>query len=190
MSNVSSASGADDWPTLETERLILRQHRQSDTDAFCAMMADDELARFITEKGRGEDRGTAWRGMAMAVGHWTLKGFGFFAVEEKATGHYVGRVGPWEPEGWPQIECGWTIARPHWGKGYAPEAAIAAIRWTFAQFPDVPRIISLIDERNDKSAAVARKIGETRTDETLNFWGVDIPVWAADRKDWLARFGA
>ena len=83
-----------------------------------------------------------------------------FSVDEKKTGDWVGRVGPWKPEGWPSLECGWAIAKDHWGKGYAPEAAIASVNWIFETFPDLPRIISLIDPGNANSQAVARKIGK------------------------------
>ena len=176
-------------PIIETDRLILRGFRLSDTDAFCEMMADDEIARFVTVEGRGQDRQTAWRSMAMVVGCWTLRGHSMFAVEEKATGAFVGRVGPWQPEGWPGLECGWTIARPHWGKGYAPEAAIAAIRWIFQTYPDLPRIISLIDPLNTNSHAVAQKVGEAPTDEIFELWGKRLVIWAADRNAWLERFG-
>lgn len=179
-----------DVPVLETERLILRGFRQSDTDEFCAMMDDDEVARFITLDGKAQDRATAWRAMAMVVGAWALKGHAFFAVEERDTGAFVGRVGPWEPEGWPGLECGWTIARPHWGKGYAPEAAIAAMRWTFARYRDLPRIISTIAPDNANSQAVARKIGERETGETFELWGLSLNIWAAEREPWLERFGA
>ncbi|MEO0974030.1 MAG: GNAT family N-acetyltransferase [Pseudomonadota bacterium] len=177
-------------PRLETERLILRGLTEQDTDAFATMMADDELARFITPQGKGQDRQDAWRSMATVIGHWALRGYGFFAVEEKATGEFVGRVGPWQPEGWPGLECGWTIARPHWGKGFAGEAAIASVRWIFAQRPDLHRIISVIDPNNENSKVVARKIGEVDTGERTVFWGNTLEVWGAPREEWLARFGA
>lgn len=177
-------------PRLETTRLILRGLAPADTDAFCAMMADDEVARFITPAGRGLPRDEAWRSMATVVGHWALRGYGFFAVEEKATGAFVGRIGPWQPEGWPGLECGWTIARGFWGRGYATEAAIASIRWIFAQQPSLARIISVIDPDNLASQGVARRIGERDTGERFVFWGNELQVWAAEREAWLERFGA
>ncbi|MEM9387451.1 MAG: GNAT family N-acetyltransferase [Pseudomonadota bacterium] len=178
-----------DVPRIETERLILRGLENRDTDAFCEMMANDEVARFITPQGKGIGRGDAWRSMATVVGHWALRGYGFFAVEEKATGQFVGRVGPWQPEGWPALECGWTIARPYWGKGYASEAAIAGVRWIFAQQPELTRIISVIDPGNEASKAVARKIGERDSAERWEFWGATLEIWECPREQWLARFG-
>jgi RimJ/RimL family protein N-acetyltransferase len=174
---------------IETDRLILRPILPEDAELYLAMMGDRDFARFLTPDGKAQDRAGAWRGFATVVGHWAIRGYGFFSVLEKSTGAVVGRVGPWMPEGWPALECGWGIAPAHWGKGYAPEAAIAAIGWTFARFPDLPRIISLIDPANEKSQAVARKVGEARTGEVFEFWGLKLDIWAADRREWLARFG-
>ncbi|GAB4522292.1 MAG: GNAT family N-acetyltransferase [Amphiplicatus sp.] len=174
---------------LETNRLMLRPLAPEDADAYCAMMADPDFARFLTPDGAPQDRAAAWRGFATLIGHWTIRGYGMFAVIEKDTGAVVGRVGPWMPEGWPGLEAGWGIAPGRWGRGYAPEAAIAAIRWTFERFPELDRIISLIDPRNENSQAVARKIGEANTGETFRFWGLSLDIWAAGRAGWLARFG-
>jgi len=124
------------------------------------------------------------------LGHGQIRGFGFFSVEEKATGAWVGRVGPWMPEGWPSLECGWGIKSEYWGKGYAPEAAIAAVRWIFEQFPELPRVISLIDPANTNSQAVARKIGESHQGEVFELWGHRLDVWSAERETWLDKFGS
>jgi RimJ/RimL family protein N-acetyltransferase len=176
-------------PVLQTSRLILRGFTAEDTGEFSAMLADDDVARFITPDARALDRAEAWRAMATTVGHWVLRGYGFFAVQERASGRLIGRVGPWQPEGWPGLECGWTIAKPWWGRGYAPEAAVAAMRWTFEQFPGLPRIISVIDPQNLASKAVARKVGETRTDEVFDYRGHTLEIWAARRQEWWPRFG-
>ncbi|MBB5517819.1 GNAT family N-acetyltransferase [Amphiplicatus metriothermophilus] len=174
---------------LETERLLLRPLAPEDVDAYCAMMAHPDAARFLTPDGKPQDRPAAWRGFATLIGHWAIRGYGMFAVVEKDSGDVVGRVGPWMPEGWPGLECGWGIAPERWGRGYAPEAAVAAIRWTFDRFPDLPRIISVIDPRNENSQAVARKIGQEKTGEAFSFWGLSLDIWAVEREAWLARFG-
>ena len=93
------------------------------------------------------------------------------------------------PEGWPGLECGWGIKSEHWGKGYAPEAAIGAVKWTFDQFPDLSRIISVIDPSNTNSQAVAKKIGEENSGEIFEFWDFKLDIWAADREAWLEKFG-
>ena len=91
-------------------------------------MQDAETCRFI---GGQQPRALAWRGFLTMVGAWHIQGFAMFSVLEKATGAWVGRVGPWQPDGWPGPEVGYTIVRAAWGKGYAPEAAAAAMDWAF-----------------------------------------------------------
>jgi RimJ/RimL family protein N-acetyltransferase len=176
--------------TIETERLRLRPFAPDDIAAHFAMMSDAEVAQYLTPDGKPPAKAAHWRSGATMIGHWAIRGFGFFSVVERRTGDWVGAVGPWEPEGWPSTECGWGIDRAHWGKGYAGEAAIAAIRWIFAQKPGLDRIISLIAPANAKSQAVAAKIGETRTGEEFAVTpDIRAEIWAADRRDWLNRFG-
>lgn len=174
---------------LETERLILRPLAPADAEAHVAMMAEPQVAAFLTFDGKPQGRDEAWRQFASYLGHWSIRGFGFFSVFEKAGGAWVGRVGPWAPEGWPGIETGWGVAPAFQGKGYASEAARATIRWTFAARPDLARMISLIDPKNAASQAVARKVGEQKTGETFGLQGLKLDIWAASRAEWLARFG-
>ncbi|MEO1014001.1 MAG: GNAT family N-acetyltransferase [Pseudomonadota bacterium] len=175
---------------IETERLTLRRMTAADAEPFCALMGDPEVAQFLTTDGKPQPYPTAWRSFASMLGHWEIRGYGMFSVIEKATGDWIGRIGPWRPAGWPSLECGWSVAKAHWGKGYAPEAAIASIRWMFAEFPDLPRVISLIDPKNANSQAVAGKVGEVETDEEFLFDGtVRLKIWAAERHSWLERFG-
>lgn len=174
---------------IETERLLLRPLGPQDCEAHMAMMGDPDVAATLYPGGKAPSRADLWRQFASYLGHWQIRGFGWFAVEDKSTGAWLGRVGPWRPEGWPGLECGWTIHPAHWGKGYAPEAAVAAIIWTFHQFPDLPRIISTIDPANVKSQAVAAKIGEEKTGEVFEFLGFTLDIWAAERRAFLARFG-
>jgi len=103
-------------PTLETARLRLREWRESDVDPYLELTSDPEAMRHL---GGGEtmDRDLTWRNIALILGHWALRGYGFWAVEEKATGAFAGRVGLWYPEGWPEMEVGWALLRKHWGKG-------------------------------------------------------------------------
>jgi RimJ/RimL family protein N-acetyltransferase len=174
---------------IETERLLLRPLAPEDCEAHIAMMLDPAVAAMLSPTGGPQPRHDLWRQFASYLGHWDIRGFGWFSVEEKKTGAWVGRVGPWMPEGWPGLECGWSIARPYWGQGYAPEAAVAAIKWTFDQFPELPRIISVIAPANANSQAVARKVGEENTGEPFELWGLKLDIWAAERGTWLARFG-
>ncbi|WP_372884696.1 GNAT family N-acetyltransferase [Shimia sp.] len=141
-------------PTLETERLILRAIREDDI-AFEKEFLASDAARFV---GGPMPAHRAWRAMAMMIGHWALRGFGFWALEEKAGGGYMGRVGLWYPDGWPEREVGWTLMPHAWGRGFATEAAIAArshaydiLGWQTA--------ISQIAPENHASKAVARRLG-------------------------------
>ena len=99
---------------LETERLLLRQWRLDDFDTYEKMCADEEIMRYIG--GKTFSRIEAWRHMAYLVGHWELLGYGHFAVEEKASGRFIGRIGFLNPGGWPGFEIGWTLAREAWAR--------------------------------------------------------------------------
>lgn len=173
-----------DVPRLETPRLLLRGWREEDLPGFAAMMADPEVARFLTGDQAPQDRPTAWRTMALFVGHWALRGYGLFAVEEKATGAFVGRVGAWQPECWVGFELGWGLAREHWGKGYALEAARAAGDWAFARF-NLPELVSLIHTANAASARLAQRLGMKVSHETIHA-GMPHAVWKISRADWAA----
>lgn len=141
---------------VETERLLLRQLREPDLNAHTEMMGDPEVVKFLG--GSPLDRAQSWRTMAGILGHWTLRGFGFWALEEKATGAFVGRGGLWFPEGWPMLEVGWTLARPHWGKGYATELGRAALKVAWEQ--GATEVCSLIMPDNHRSIRVAERLGE------------------------------
>ena len=175
---------------IETDRLVLRPPEPRDVEAHIAMMQALAVAAVLSPTQEPQERSGLWRQFAGILGHWQIRGFGFFSVEEKATGAWIGRVGPWMPEDWPGLECGWTIHPDHWGKGYAPEAAIASVRWAFGQFPDLVRIISVIEPQNANSQAVAKKIGEENTGEIFEYMGYRLDIWAAGREFWLERFGA
>src|SRR5262245_38654649 len=106
--------------TLETPRLILRMFREDDFEPYASLCADPEVMRYLSG-GNTLRRGEAWRHMAMIVGHWHLKGYGIWAVAERETGRLLGRIGFFNPEGWPGFELGWVLGKEHWGKGYATE---------------------------------------------------------------------
>lgn len=141
-------------PTLETERLFLRAFREEDFESEADFFAS-ERSRFV---GGPLPRHQVWRAVAGMIGHWHLRGFGFWALEEKATGRYLGRVGLWAPDGWPEPEIGWSLQEHAEGRGIAREAAEVArayaydsLGWTTA--------ISLIVVGNDRSEALAQRLG-------------------------------
>ncbi|NWG54181.1 MAG: GNAT family N-acetyltransferase [Hydrogenophilaceae bacterium] len=170
-------------PQLETERLILRGWRRDDIAPFAAMMAQPEVARFLTADQRPQDLAAAWRTLSAFLGHWALRGYGLYAVEEKASGAFVGRVGLWNPEGWTGLELGWGLDRRYWGKGYATEAARAAGCWAFqALRPE--RLISLIHVDNVASQNVAMRLGAKPGAATLHA-GMPHVIWAVAQADWF-----
>ncbi len=142
---------------FKTERLLMRLWRESDFQAYAAYYADEELARFV---GGQMSRDKAWRHFAAVVGHWSLKGFGFWAVEELASGELVGCVGLWEPEGWPELELGYWLTKAAQGKGYAMEAALAARNYAFDEL-GADTLVSYIDPKNAPSIRLASRMGAT-----------------------------
>jgi len=171
------------WPGIETERLILRQWRASDIADNTAMLGDPLSARFITaDRKPVTETMVGWRNAAIMAGHWVLYGFGMFVVEEKSSGKFVGRVGPFYPPVWPGFEVGWGIANAFRGKGYAVEAARAAINWSFATF-ELDEIIHCIDAENSASRAVARRLGATKDGETV-LLGHACDLWVTHRGTW------
>jgi RimJ/RimL family protein N-acetyltransferase len=157
-------------PPLETERLLLRGFEERDFDAYAAMMADPDVTRYLAD-GRPLGRADAWRQMAMFAGHWALRGFGVWAVEERATGAFVGRIGCFEPEGWPEFEIAYTLARPAWGRGYAREGAAAALAHAWETLQRTA-VVSVIRPENAASIRVATSLGATLHGEVEFFGGV------------------
>src|SRR5271157_6272193 len=100
---------------LETERLTMRMFRETDFDDYAEMCGDADVMKYLG--GATMSRLEAWRSMANVLGHWQLRGFGLWAVQERESGELVGRVGCWQPEGWPEMEIAWTLRRRSGGQG-------------------------------------------------------------------------
>ncbi|MFC4906366.1 GNAT family N-acetyltransferase [Actinomadura gamaensis] len=149
---------------LETERLVLRPLAGADWDDYAAMMAHPEVAAGLAE-GVGRTRDDVWRNLAMFIGHREIRGYSHWALVEKATGAFVGRAGPWSPHGFPGLGVGWCLAREHWGKGYASEAARAALGYCFTELA-AGEVVSLILPGNARSVAVAERIGHRHLRDT------------------------
>jgi RimJ/RimL family protein N-acetyltransferase len=167
-------------PEIRTERLLMRGWREDDFEWFAAMMADADVAAGLGHAGP-VDPPQAWRDMAFLAGHWELRGYGHWMLEQLETGEPVGRAGLLNPHGWPDLEVGWTVAREHWGKGYAPEAARAACRYAHDEL-GARHIVSLILPSNANSIRVAEKLGEKLEgsfqlrDFDLRVYGADLPL--------------
>ena len=161
---------------LQTPRLLLRPPRLEDFDAWAAFLDDEVATRYI---GGRQARPVAWRTFMGMCGCWHMTGIAMFSVIERATGKWVGRLGPWNPEGWPAEEVGWGIAREHWGKGYATEGARRALDYAFTEL-DKTHVISCIHPDNLPSIRVAERLGEKLEGES-EILGIKVLVYGVDR---------
>lgn len=151
-----------DIPRVETERLILRGQTVDDFPAFAAMWADPVVTRYIGGVPLGEE--DAWAKFLRIAGHWALMGYGFWAIEEKASGRRVGEAGILNVKrdivpsfhGVPEI--GWGLLPEVHGKGYATEAVRAILQWAEDRFGKV-RMVCIIDPDNAPSLRVAARAG-------------------------------
>jgi RimJ/RimL family protein N-acetyltransferase len=172
---------SDAAPRLETERLILRMFREDDFEAYHAKVTSDpDVMRYLGD-GQILTRSLAWRQLAMIVGHWQLKGYGMWAVEERATGELIGRIGLFNPEGWPGFELGWVLGKAHWGRGYASEGARRVLDHVFTEMGH-DHVISLIYPANAASIGVAERIGE-RLEGHVELFGHDTLVYGIHRRN-------
>ena len=150
-----------DIPVLETERLILRGRRLEDFPAFLANWQDAEMIRHITKPLTEEE---AWSKFCRMEGFWAHKGYGFWAVEEKASGAFIGEAGVADfkrnlDEAFKSpFECGWNLSGHAQGKGFAFEAMSAALAWADDKFPG-QAFSCMIDAVNAPSIRLASKLG-------------------------------
>lgn len=172
---------------LHTERLILRPFQQDDLPAYLELVGDATAMRYIGS-GMTLGREAAWTQLATLLGHWQLRGYGLWAIEERGSGALVGRAGLFNPEGWPGIEVGWALIRRYWGKGYATEAATAALDWAFDAL-EVGEIISCIQPANHASIKVAERLGEQFSHEEL-LQGHKVHIYKITREIWLQNRNA
>jgi RimJ/RimL family protein N-acetyltransferase len=173
-------------PFLMTERLILRPPSAEDFEGWAAFHADPETMRFL---GGVQGRAEAWRSLCAMAGAWTIRGFAMFSMIRRDTGEWIGRTGPWYPDGWPAREVGWGIAREYAGKGYAAEAAGASIQYAF----DVlgwDAVIHIIDPANAPSIALAERMGSTNQGPTQMpppFHEFKVDAYGQSKEEWQAN---
>lgn len=175
-------------PVLTTERLILRVPQLADLDDWAAMMVDEETTRYL---GGVQPRSMVWRALMCMVGAWHEVGYAMFTARDRHSGEFIGRMGPWSPDGWPGLEVGWAIKRSAWRQGYAGEAATACmdfavdtLGWT--------EIIHTIDPGNEGSKGVARHLGSRFLEPSrlpaphdhlpIEKWGQRAAEWRARRR--------
>ncbi|WP_299326950.1 GNAT family N-acetyltransferase [Parasphingopyxis sp.] len=166
-------------PRIETDRLILREFRREDFDAYCAMLAQPDVGHFIG--GVMTDRTAAWEKFTRAPGFWALLGYGMWIVEEKASGRMAGNIGfgdfqrPMKPPLPDLPEGAWVFDQWAHGKGYASEALAAALDWADTNL-NYPKYCCIISPDNEPSITLARKFGFVETRRSL-FKDEDILVF-------------
>lgn len=175
-------------PYIVTERLILRPPAKEDLDGFAVFHADEQSMRFLG--GKVQSRAEAWRMLCTLSGSWNINGFAFFSCILRDTGTWIGRVGPWHPEGWPGNEIGWGILREYEGRGFAYEAAAASMDFAVDQLGWTD-IIHTIHPDNLGSIAVAKKLGAANRGPTrlpppiedvrVDAWGQTAGQWRSHR---------
>jgi len=160
-------------PVIETPRLILRPPLAEDLDGFCELMADEDAAKFI---GGLQPRAAVWRTLCIMSGAWTIRGFSMFSVIEKSSGNWIGRLGPWQPEGWPGTEVGWGLLTSAQGRGYAAEGASAAMDYAVDSL-GFTEIIHCIDPKNAPSIKLAERLGSRKLREAVAPAPIPHTVW-------------
>lgn len=141
---------------LESERLILRPFVEADWRSMHAHYAHPDCTRYTL--GRVLSEGESWRLTATLAGHWLLRGYGPYALEDRASGTMIGAAGLWHPVDFPEREIKWALHPDWWGLGYASEAARCVLRMAQTVYPDAPPI-SFIDRDNAGSIRVALAVG-------------------------------
>jgi RimJ/RimL family protein N-acetyltransferase len=140
---------------LETERLKLRQWREADVDPLLRFYRDPASAAVF---GDGVARHDVWRRVASFIGHWELRGFGLWALEDKRSGDFVGYGGLWYPSEFADVEVGWGLMPLHRGRGYAAEAARRALLYGYGDM-GLERLVSYIEPTNAASIRLAIRLG-------------------------------
>ena len=149
-------------PVLQTPRLLMRGYQPADFAEYASMWADPDVYRYLSPRPMLEEE--VWATMLHSIGHWTLMGYGFWAIEEKMSGRFIGVVGFADPKrnivppvnGAPEI--GWVLAAHAHRQGYATEAVKAAIAWGDVHFGLV-RTVCIIHPKNQASLRIAKKFG-------------------------------
>lgn len=158
-------------PVITTGRLILRGPRLSDLDAITGFVTSDR-ARFVGGPGKPWE---GWTSLTSLIGHWVLRGFGWWMMEDRATGQVVGRTGIGYHADWPEPELGWHIYEGFEGQGLAHEGALAA-RDHAHRLMGLGPVISLIDPRNTRSRRLAERMG-AKVERETTVRGIDCLVY-------------
>jgi RimJ/RimL family protein N-acetyltransferase len=175
---------------VETERLVLRRWTSGDGAAMAAIWRERDVWRAIRPDIPFDP--DQWRSMLeRQLEHWERHGFGLWATEHRESGEVIGWTGPSHPAFVPEladeIEIGWTIRPQFWGRGIATEGGAAAIDTAFEHL-GIDELISLIHHANERSVAVATRLGMRHARDVLHpELGEDLRVYALSRSAWSSR---
>jgi len=157
-------------PVIETERLRLRPFRHADVEPQARMMADPEVVRHLG--GTPMSREESWRRMLSGTGMWAVLGYGYWVIERRSDGAFIGQAGfaDFKRDMTPSIEnlpeMGWVLARESQGQGLATEAVDAGLRWADEALGPA-EFVAIISPGNAPSIRVAEKAGFTERSEAL-----------------------
>ncbi len=141
--------------TIETERLILKMFKEPDWKDIHELYSDPECVKYTVRQPFKESE--TWQKIASFLGHWQLRGYGLYAIEEKLSTKVAGFAGPYYPIDWPEPEIQWSLSRMFWGKGYASEAVVAIKKMLTEYLPEIS-FISIIHPGNENSKKLAKKL--------------------------------
>jgi RimJ/RimL family protein N-acetyltransferase len=157
-------------PIIETQRLRLRPHRGDDYEAECAMWADPAVVRFIS--GKPSTPQQTWSRLLGYMGHWQAMGYGYWALEDKATERFIGEAGfaDFKRDIVPSMqnvpELGFVLASEAHGKGYGTQAVRAVLEWGDTHLPS-KRTVCIVDERNAASLRIVQNAGYRVFEHTI-----------------------
>ena len=169
---------------VETKRLILRLANGDGFESWAVFQAD---AKTMTYIGGLKSRAQSWRDLCAMIGAWHVRGYAMFSLILKDSGQWIGRIGPWYPDGWPGTEVGWGVAPDYAGKGYALEAAVASMNYAV----DVlgwTDICHTIDPENIASIKLAERLGSTNRGPTKlpdPYQNARVDDWGQSRDQWM-----
>lgn len=173
-----------DPPRLETSRLVLRGHVQDDFDASAAMWSDPAVMRYISD-GKPSTTEEAWSRFLRYLGHWRLLGFGYWVVEDRHTGAFIGEVGfadyrrEMEPSLEGRPEAGWVLKASAHGQGFATEAVRRMMGWADTSI-EARKTVCIFDPRHAASVHVAQKTGYVEIN-TASYKGKPVLVMERER---------
>ncbi|MFQ3615514.1 MAG: GNAT family N-acetyltransferase [Cyanobacteriota bacterium] len=168
-------------PERETQRLYLQPFQPDDLDALAALYAKPDVMRYV---GHGvRTREETQTGLHRMMAHWQAHGFGMWKLIEKGTGAFVGRAGLIYLDSTPEIEVGYALDRPFWGRGLATEAARASLQFGFDTL-ELERIVAIARPENRASQRVMQKLGMTYEKDAF-YYNCEVVYWAIARRDFL-----